>query len=226
MDPCLGLLAFYLIMFALAVSMARLIYRLSVRGSVQVIPMDSVLFLEMAGGELEFRPQRLRSLILILVFGLASIGLIWMEGSLIGQSPPGVVTWLGTLRDVIFVLSILGLILGALSLLVPPLRAPAIRIESKSGNITVRRGLTEQHIGASRVKGIHVTEPPLKGLESFGYMMGSIRLQLSLGLDNRDSLILGTVSGKPGETQNRAWAIAAKLKASLQPFLPHIPSVA
>jgi len=55
MDPCLCLLAFYLIMFALAVSIARMIYRLSIRGSVQVIPMDFVLFLEMAGGELEFR---------------------------------------------------------------------------------------------------------------------------------------------------------------------------
>jgi hypothetical protein len=226
MDPCLCLLAFYLIMFALAVSIARLIYRLSVRGSVQVIPMDFVLFLEMAGGELEFRPQRLRSLFLIVVFGLASIGLIWMVVTLIGQSPPSVVAWLGTLRDAIFILSILGFTLGAFSLLVPPLRAPAIRIDSKSGNITVRRGLTEQNIGASRVMGIHVTQPPLQGHESFSYMMGSIRLQLSLGLDNRESLILGTVSGKPGETQNCAWAIAAKLKASLQPFLPHTPSEA
>ena len=114
----------------------------------------------------------------------------------------------------------LGFVHGALSLLVPPLLAPAVRIDSESGNISVRRGLTEQNIGASRLTGIRITAPDFKGVQSLGYLFGSISLQLSLSLDNRESLVLGTLSGKPDEVQSRAQAIAAKLEACLQPFLP------
>ena len=156
---CLCLLTLYLIPLAAAVSLARLIYKISLRGSVAVIPMDSLLFLEMSGGELEFRPQRSRSLVLLTVFGLAAAGVIWITVSLIGQNPPSVDAWLWTIRATIFTLMTLGFVLGAFSLLVPTLRAPLIHIDARSGNISVRRGLTEQNIGGGRVIGIHSASP-------------------------------------------------------------------
>lgn len=218
-DPCLGLIVVYLLLVGLAIGSLRLLRHILNRGSVAVIQMDSTTFLEMADGGLEFRPRRLRTWAMAAVFGLASIGVIWMIVGLIMQKNPTVRGWLDTLQAVLFTLIVLGIIIGAMSQLIPRLRSRVIRIDGPTGTVTVVQGTAEERIAATRVTDVRVGASPGPGFQSLNSMFGSIRCDIELDIEHRESLILGTVSARPDRARVRAHAIAAKVEALVRPSI-------
>jgi hypothetical protein len=179
-DPCFGLIAVYLVLVGLTIGSLRLLRKVLTRGSVAVIQMEATTFLEMADGRLEFRPRRLRTYTLVAVFALAAIGVIWLLIGLIIQKNPAARSAADTARGVLLMLISLGIILGALSQLIGPLRSPMIRIDGRAGTIVIRRGTTEEHIAASRVTGVGFDGAPPPGLQSLDAMFRSVRLEVYL----------------------------------------------